>query len=135
MALVSWDSSLSVNVEEIDGQHQKLVGMLNDLHVAMLAGEGGEVLSKILEGLLDYTVYHFGTEEKYFDLYGYPETPLHKQQHREFVEKVIDFKQRYDEGEAALSVEVLDFLAGWVKQHIKGSDKKYGPFFNEKGLK
>jgi len=29
----------------------------------------------------------------------------------------------------------MNFLSDWLKTHIVGSDKKYGPFFNSKGLK
>ena len=29
----------------------------------------------------------------------------------------------------------LDFLYNWLNTHIKGTDKKYGPFFNQHGLK
>ena len=66
MSLIVWDDSLSVNVTEIDRQHQQLVSMLNDLHNAMKAGHGKEMLRNILSGLINYTDTHFKTEEKYF---------------------------------------------------------------------
>lgn len=28
----------------------------------------------------------------------------------------------------------MNFLSDWLKKHIKGSDKEYGPFLNENGL-
>jgi hemerythrin len=40
MALIQWNDGLSVNVVEIDRQHQKLIGMINDLNDAMRQGKG-----------------------------------------------------------------------------------------------
>jgi hemerythrin len=40
MSLIQWNDRLSVHVAEIDGQHQKLVGMINDLNDAMRQGKG-----------------------------------------------------------------------------------------------
>jgi len=39
MALINWHPSFSINIEEIDKQHQLLVKMINDLYDAMNAGE------------------------------------------------------------------------------------------------
>ena len=64
MALMVWDNSFSVNVKEIDAQHQKLIALINDLHDAMKTGKAKDVLGKILSDLTDYTVYHFGNEER-----------------------------------------------------------------------
>ena len=50
------------------------------------------------------------------------------------MEKVGKFKEDFEKGQILLSVSVLFFLRDWLKGHIQGSDKKYGPFFNEKGL-
>jgi len=32
-------------------------------------------------------------------------------------------------------MEVLNFLRKWLLNHIQGSDKKYGPHLNAKGIK
>ncbi len=52
MPLIQWNESFSVNVVEIDKQHQKLVGMINDLYDAMHQGKGNDVLGKIIDGLI-----------------------------------------------------------------------------------
>ncbi len=125
---------MSVNVKEIDAQHKKLVQMLNELHDAMMQRKSKEALGKIIGGLIEYADVHFKTEEKYFDKFGYPETEAHKKEHSDFVKKVTDFKKGYDEGRLLLSMDVMNFLRDWLKNHIMGSDKKYSKFFNDHGL-
>ena len=135
MALVQWSNSLSVNVVEIDKQHHKLVDMINELNDAMRSGKGKDALAKIVNGLIAYTGTHFKTEERYFDQFGYPDASSHKKEHVDFVAKVSEFKDGFAKGKIRLSIEVMNFLSDWLQNHIKGVDKKYGPFFNEKGLK
>ena len=135
MALIQWNDGLSVGVGEIDRQHQKLIGMINDLNDAMKQGKGKDILYKIINGLTIYTKTHFGTEEKYFDQFRYPDANNHKTKHLEFTKKVTEFKEGFNKGKISLSIEIMDFLSNWLQNHIKVIDKKYGPFFNEKGLK
>ena len=73
MAFIDWADSYSVNVAEMDKQHQQLVSLINELHRAMMAARvestletvADEVASmgKTLQELIDYTSYHFATEE------------------------------------------------------------------------
>jgi hemerythrin len=135
MAFIEWNDSLSVGVNEIDLQHQKLIGIINELHDAMRLGKGNDVLGKIIKGLVSYAGTHFLTEEKYFDQFGYPEAGSHKGEHSAFAQKVAEFKDGFDAGKVALSINVMNFLSNWLRNHIKVVDKKYGPFFIEKGLK
>lgn len=134
MALVDWKDIYVVNVAEVDEQHKKLVALINELHQAMLVGKGKEVMSKILSDLVDYTVYHFGTEEKFFDQYEYPETELHKKQHKELTDQVLAVQKKYEAGEKVLTIDVMNFLRDWLHDHIVGSDKLFGPYLNSKGV-
>ena len=135
MTLIKWDDSLSVNVAQIDRQHKKLVDMINELHEAMKTGKGRDATEKIVFNLLIYAATHFRTEEEYFSKFGYPDANSHEIEHADFVRKVTEFKDDFIKGKLSLTIEIMNFLSDWLKNHIKGTDKKYVRFFNEKGLK
>lgn len=134
MALVTWSDKYSMNIKEIDEQHKNLVRMINELHDAMLHAKSKEVALGIINEMAEYTQYHFSTEEKYMVQYRYPEYTAHKKEHDKFIKQVGDFKKDYESGKAGLSFDLLNFLKDWLVTHIQESDKKYSPFFNEKGL-
>ena len=134
MELISWDSSFSVNVEMIDKQHQMLVQMVNDLNNAMLNGNEKETIGKLINKLITYAAMHFAREEHYFDTFGYPETDMHKNQHNDFEKKVSAFESDFKADRQSLSQDIMQFLSNWLVEHIKGSDKKFGPFLTAKGV-
>ena len=134
MALVTWQSHYSVNIKEIDKQHQQLVNIMNDLHDGMKQGKGKEVLSNVLDELINYTAFHFKSEEALFDKYSYPETSVHKRQHADLVQQVLEFKENFNSGKKILTMEVMDFLKEWLTNHIARSDKNYTAFLNSKGV-
>jgi hemerythrin len=131
MALVVWDESLSVQIDEIDAEHQRLIKMLNDLDQAMRKQQGREVVDAIIDGLIDYAKIHFRNEETYFERYGYPDAEAHKQEHASFIVQAFQFKRDYDQGKLMLSIEILDFLIDWLREHIKGSDQRYAEFLRQ----
>jgi hemerythrin len=135
MALVTWNDNLSVNVEEFDLQHKKLISLINELNDAMSVGKGKDVLEKIVNDLVRYTVTHFKAEEKCFAQFRYPDTFNHRIEHLTFMRKVAGFKNEIENGKLPLSVEVMSFMSDWLKKHIMGTDKKYSQFFNDNGLK
>jgi len=134
MAIIDWDSSLSVNIKSIDNQHKKLVDMVNTLHDSMKEGKAKDVMGNILAELAAYTDYHFKTEEEFFKKYGYAEGVKHKVEHDHLREEVTYLKEKFDRGEAVFTIELLYFLKDWLSKHILGSDKKYTAFLNSKGV-
>ena len=134
MELIAWDPSFSVNVEFIDKQHQMLVQIINDLHKAMLDGNEKDTIAKLIDKLFTYAAMHFAREEHYFDIFEYPEADIHKQQHKDFERKVSAFEADLEAGQQILSEDVMKFLSDWLVEHIKGSDKKFSPFLNERGV-
>ena len=134
MALITWADKYSVNVNEIDEQHKKLVGFLNNLHDAMLNGKSKDMILNIIDDMSEYTVYHFSTEEKYMSEFDYPDYSTHKKEHDEFVNKVLEYRKDYETEKVGLNFEIMNFLNRWIEKHIQISDKKYGPLFNENGV-
>jgi hemerythrin-like metal-binding protein len=128
MAFIEWSADLSVGDGEIDAQHKELVRLINELHDAMRVGKGRDAIAATINGLYDYTLTHFGFEERQFAERGYPDTPTHRQEHASFVAKVADFKSGYEQGKLGLSVDVLNFLWDWLKHHIMVVDMKFGDY-------
>lgn len=134
MSRIIWGEKYDVNVKKVNEEHQRLFAMINDLYDAMNLGKGQDIIGKIIEGLLDYTKFHFNTEQEIMVKIAYPDYAKHKQQHEAFVKKITEFHDKYKKGAILLSLEVLKFLEDWLVNHICKMDKAYTTFFNRNGI-
>ncbi len=134
MAFIEWSEDLNLGFAEIDSQHHWLVDSTNALHDELHKGEPShEEVTKLLNGLVDYTLTHFVTEELLFEWHHFPESESHTAEHQAFVRTVKVWMQRHKAGEK-LDQEILEFLKAWLIQHIMKSDKAYAPFLKAKGV-
>ena len=134
MPFFVWTDDLSVKVRVIDDQHKKLFRIINTLHEAMREGRGRQKVEETLEELVDYTVYHFGIEEKYMQQVNYPDYYNHKAQHDAFAKKIAAFRKAHEKNQFGLSNELMLFLRDWLTNHIMGTDKLYSEMFVRAGI-
>lgn len=134
MALIVWDDSIKTGLWAVDTQHERWVGLINDLHEAMLAGHGKIILGQTLAVMIDYTRTHFADEERLMSTHGYPGYAEHKALHDGCVARVLDLQQRAQAGELGISREVLNYLKDWLVNHIKVTDQEFVPFLKNKGV-
>jgi hemerythrin len=135
MAFVTWTEKLSVGIQTIDDQHIVLFKTLNDLHAAMKKGQARTLAGPLLHTLVDYTHYHFSAEEAMMQAAQYAGLAQHRVKHRELTKQVEEYVARYEQGDIALSIPLLDFLSDWLTTHIQGTDKEYGPWLIEHGAR
>ncbi|MBK8806281.1 MAG: hemerythrin family protein [Bacteroidales bacterium] len=135
MALFEWSNDLSVKIDTIDCQHQKLIGMISEFYEMIKNKSANDLVSKLIKNMKEYTVIHFSHEEKYFEQYNYIHKDEHIKEHKLFVEKVKDLETRYNAGKVILSFEITNFLKTWLTNHIQVTDKKYSDFLISKGAK
>lgn len=134
MSMLTWDEKYSVEIAEIDRQHQKLFGLLNELYEAMQEGKAAEVVGKVLDRVVDYTVYHFAYEEKLMRDAGYPGDAAHREEHAQLAAQAKDLARRLKARQGDVPVATLKFLCDWLGRHILGTDKKYAPFLAAQGI-
>ena len=132
--MIEWDESYSVQVRVIDEQHKKLFDAVNDFERAVSAGEGREAFTKLLKFLVDYSRFHFETEEKYFEKYEFELSEAHIEQHQAFIRIVETYMQRFEADDLLVPAEVQDFLNRWVTEHVLRSDQRYIECFRAHGL-
>ncbi|MGO8678160.1 MAG: bacteriohemerythrin [Limisphaerales bacterium] len=132
---LQWKDEFLVSVPQVDLQHRKLIEMIGDLEAAMRVGKGKEILGKTLAGVVEYTQYHFSTEERLMADNPYPEGARHKDEHRKLIKTVGDFRTQFDQGAVALTVPVMTFLQDWLVNHILHTDKAMGRHLTAAGLR
>lgn len=130
---ITWDASFSVNVREIDDQHRKLFDIFNRL-LSGMGTQDRDFIGGAIGEMVDYSKYHFSTEERYMELFRYPQYAKHKKEYDDSIAKVEDFVKKWNEKKATLSLDVMFFLENWIRDPTQGADKELGPFLNQNHL-
>jgi hemerythrin len=135
MTEMAWTPDLAVGVDLIDTQHKELIDKMNELDRAVRLSRGVPKIIKTLDFLIEYTDYHFGTEEKNMVEQEYPHYDFHKGQHAEFVNTLKNLEMDFEEEGAteALAESINTFMFNWLVKHIKTVDVQFGTFLNDKG--
>ncbi len=129
MIELQWSSDLESGIKDIDNQHKELIELINSAHKLTEKNEVKKIEALITK-LLDYSRYHFSTEEKYFIEYNYPEAEEHKFEHAKLIEKTISkYEQVKNNQETTRSF--FAFLKTWWEHHLKFDDKKYRDYFKK----
>lgn len=131
MPLFEWSAEYELAIQQIDDQHKELVKMINDLYRSIREGHSSETVNLTLNRLLQYVEVHFSTEEAAMRKWEYPDYEEHHLRHEELREKVLDLKKQQLEGQQVATFELLNFLVGWLKNHIGHTDVAFGKYVSE----
>ena len=125
---VEWTEEYSVGITKLDDHHKLLFSIINDIQDSLDQGEAAD-LTGHFKALVDYTDYHFTAEETVMKKMNYPEMEEHVQQHRAFLEKVVEFQKHADlYGPNVMIKQMTEYLTAWLTSHILILDDKYEKF-------
>ncbi len=133
-SLIKWNSQYSVGIPQIDEEHKKLVNILNKLCAAVKSAEADNTVKTVIDELLDYTAYHFKTEEELLKKHNYPDYENHKASHDKFTKNILEYKQQYALVKQYSASPVLEYLKNWLITHILATDKEYSDFLVKQGV-
>lgn len=123
MSVAIWNDAYLTGNAMVDQQHRNLFAMVNELHDAVVAGKGREVLSATLRKLSGYTIDHFASEESLMITAGYDGLANHKRKHDALASKAKEIIAGYQSGKLTLSITLSQFLADWLRHHIQEEDQ------------
>ena len=137
MPLIPWEEKFTLGIKEVDEQHQKMLEIINRLFNIFDRGKANDPaeIDVIIKEMDDYAVYHFQTEERYFDLFDYPGAKEHIEIHDQYRDRVKKWRERYNASKDELVFfEISNFLQDWWIWHINNTDREYVPYFKAHGL-
>ncbi len=135
---IDWNDQYAVGIELIDHDHQKLVGLLNQVVSAANFHMGESYIRSVIGELIDYTKYHFEREENLMKENSYPDLEAHINQHKSMIAQVEQFSNRIEKSpncEDDVCMEVYHFLKSWLINHITNTDKELGRYLSSQGVK
>jgi len=131
---IRWDQSYSVNVAELDLQHEQLFRTVAELDYALRIGSADNIINEIIGKVVAHTIEHFATEEALMQKTGFPGLAAHCHEHLVLSQQLTQFNLSYLAGRPGIPAALLDFLRTWLREHILKSDKRFGEFLNARGV-
>jgi len=122
-----WSPRYETGIGLMDGQHRRLVDLINGLGDAIVSGETGAAddRRRLYAALLAYARVHFSEEEALMAEHGLASDVIarHHDLHRQFVRQIEQMR-----GDGDMSRERAQdlnrYLASWLMLHILGEDKE-----------
>jgi len=128
---IVWGHLLSIEVDEIDDDHRKLVNIFNILNHAVMEGDSPDYLAAVLEELVNCTVWHFSHEERLMLKYGYEGTEEHKALHQELIKGAKELQEKILQADKTIADEDIEYLERWLTEHILTEDMRLGAYLSQ----
>lgn len=123
-----WKDEYRIGEEKIDEQHEELFHKIEELLVMASSADlqaNLEQCEKTLSYLIEYTVFHFQTEEALQNRKNYVDYEQHKKIHQDFRNTVVSYHQTIrNDFSAATLKRFLGTLLTWLTVHVQGCDQK-----------
>ncbi len=128
-------------IQLIDDEHRKLFEIIketNELICAELLHDKYDRIMELLAKLKDYTEFHFHDEETLMERIDYPGLEAQKHAHAAFVERLVDVDlgtlDDIDNDQQAYLLDLINYLIGWLSNHILVSDKKIAEYVRSNNI-
>lgn len=127
-----WIDRYAIGDELVDGQHRRMLEMINLLHSALVNKGASEVVSQVITQVAEYSREHFLAEEALMDRVSYPGLVAHRKHHGAMIKQLTMLLHRMKRGEEISTREMLAFLKSWWQEHIMTEDRKIGQWIKER---
>lgn len=119
-----WTDDLHTDNSLMDGDHRRLIDLLNVLFQTLENSQANELMSKAMNNLIMFAREHFDREEAEMERIQYVAALAHQSEHAKLIQQLGGLKQMLDTGGKINVPAVADFLGEWLRHHILAADIK-----------
>jgi hemerythrin len=112
----------AVFIPEIDAEHKNIYRLAEELSQAVAGGVPADQARAILRELIASGEDHFAHEERLMRATNYPASAWHKGQHDTVRKRMKEFAPRIEGGDGEAAPLLLEFLSGWLRDHVRLAD-------------
>ena len=112
----------AVFIPEIDAEHKNIFRLAEELRQAVVEGVPAVQAQAVLRELTARGEDHFAHEERLMRATHYPASAWHKRQHDTVRKRLKEFVPRIQGGEDQAAPLLLEFLSGWLRDHVRLAD-------------
>lgn len=127
VSLFAWNETFLTKLPSVDEQHQRLVGLINDLGELVMSAEtiDPQAYAAMRDAILDYTNVHFGDEETMMKRLELDRRHLdpHMAEHRAFIDEALSLGAFGDNVLPERAGALMEYLVRWLVHHILGRDQ------------
>jgi len=122
MNALAWTEELRLNQPQMDKTHEEFVKLLAMTRAAIDGGDRAGALATF-QHLIEHTVQHFGTEERWMRAIGFEPDNLHAQQHNDVLRAMRAAMRMASEEERWEPIGVaITELTQWFPLHARMMD-------------
>jgi len=127
-----WTSDLMTGNAVVDGEHKRLIALIDELELVGNGPEGREI-EVALDELTDYVFVHFQMEEKLMRREHYPAGGIvaHLAEHRQLDQETQKLVLQYQDGTLNTVQPIVNFLYEWFRHHIAQVDRAMAEYIRD----
>ncbi len=129
--LMSWSDDMTIGEKSVDAHHQEVIEQINHAFDRMLAGDGAKTVIAMCQDLDQSMAEHFAEEEADMERQGYPKLADHRTEHQGFLTRFAQLRQSLDHGKDGAANALFEYVASWLTNHIRLSDRRVAAFVRE----
>ncbi len=124
MSLIEWKKEFETGIQDVDTEHQELIGLINSLYESMSNDRSKETILQFLGDIHAKTSAHFALEEKIMREQNYTHYSEHKDEHEQLLDDINDIMDQYEFNEGFDEGRLKGVLAIWFSGHFKNQDAR-----------
>jgi hemerythrin-like metal-binding protein len=128
MSLLEWRDEFRIGIDEVDHEHEQLIGLINALHASLGDERSVDRIEAFLGEIFARISAHFALEEKDMRARSCPEHPAHKADHERLLDDLRDIMDDVQEEGVLDDARFSQRLGAWFVDHFRSHDVRLHRF-------